>query len=48
VRRPGEVAADIPPWLEEFYVKCIDNNRDGRYGSIDEIFSSLKALKSNL
>jgi tetratricopeptide (TPR) repeat protein len=48
IKKPGEVAADIPPWLEEFSVKCIENNRTGRYGSIDEIFSSLKDLKNNL
>ena len=47
-KRPGEVTADIPPWLEELSVKCIDNNRAGRYGSIDEIFSSLKTLKESL
>ena len=47
-KRPGEVTADIPPWLEELSIKCIDNNRAGRYGSIDEIFSSLKTLKDTL
>jgi tetratricopeptide (TPR) repeat protein len=48
LKKPGEAAADIPPWLEEFSVKCIDNNRAGRYGSMDEIFSALKALKNNV
>lgn len=48
IKRPSEVTADVPSWLEDFTVKCIDKNRAGRYQSIDEIFSSLKALRNNM
>jgi len=48
VKRPSEVQPDVPPWLEELMLKCIDKNRSQRYQSIEDIFSSLKALKTTL
>ena len=48
IKKPGEVMGDVPPWLEELDMKCIEKNRDRRYHSFDEIFSSLKALKNKM
>ncbi len=48
IKKPSEVIADIPAWLEELSIKCTDKERDKRYQSLDEIFSTLKALKNKM
>ena len=48
LKKPGEVMQDVPPWLEELVMKCIEKNRDNRYQSFDEIFSALKSLKNRM
>lgn len=43
--RIGEVAHDVPPWLDELTMRCVDNDRSLRYRDIDEIFAALKQIK---
>jgi tetratricopeptide (TPR) repeat protein len=46
LKKPGEVKSDIPPWLEELAVQCIERDRAARYQSFQEIFSALLTLKN--
>jgi tetratricopeptide (TPR) repeat protein len=45
VKRPAEVMSDIPEWLDEITMRCINKDRARRYQRIDEIFSDLLSLK---
>lgn len=46
IKKPSEVLSDIPSWLEEIALKCIEKDRDKRYRNLDEIFSAIKSLKN--
>lgn len=46
VKKPSELLPDIPSWLEEIALKCIEKDRDKRYRNLDEIFSAIKSLKN--
>jgi hypothetical protein len=35
-----------PEWLDELTMKCICEDRDGRYRTVEEIFYTLKTLKN--
>lgn len=48
VKTPREVSSDIPEWLEELTLRCIEKNRAGRYQGLDEIFATLVALKNRI
>lgn len=42
---PSQAADGIPAWLDELTMKCIEKEIPRRYGSMDEVFASLKNLK---
>jgi hypothetical protein len=48
IKRPAEVAEDVPPWLEELTLKCSERKREARYQGPDEIFSVLVDLKKKI
>jgi len=48
IKKPGEVAGDVPSWLDEITLKCIDRDREKRYQGFNEIFATLKTLKSGM
>jgi tetratricopeptide (TPR) repeat protein len=48
IKKPGEVMGDVPPWLEEIAMNCIEKDRDSRYQSFDDIFSTLKSIKNKM
>lgn len=45
MKRPGEIAENVPPWLEELTLRCLRRKREDRYRGLDEIFSVLADLK---
>lgn len=45
IKKPGEVTENIPLWLEELTLRCIERRREDRYQGLDEIFSVLADLK---
>ncbi len=48
IKRPAEVAENVPPWLEELTLKCSERKREARYQGPDEIFSVLVDLKKKM
>lgn len=48
LKRPGEVTENIPPWLEELTLKCIEKNREERYQCLDDIFADLAELRKKM
>ncbi len=48
IKRPAEVAEDVPSWLEELTLKCTEREREARYQGPDEIFSVLMDLKKKM
>jgi tetratricopeptide (TPR) repeat protein len=48
LKRPAEVAENVPPWLEELTLKCSERKREARYQGPDEIFSVLMDLKKKM
>ena len=47
MRRPAEVAEEVPPWLEELTLKCCERERESRYQGPDDIFAALVDLKKS-
>jgi len=45
-KKPSEVMNDVPEWLDELTMKCICEDRNGRYRTVEEIFYTLKTLKN--
>jgi serine/threonine-protein kinase len=45
-RRPGEIFADVPGWLDELIARCTEKNLQKRFRSTDEISQALVQLKS--
>ena len=45
IKKPGEIITDVPSWLDELTMRCIERDRVRRYQNLDEIFSSLIVLK---
>jgi tetratricopeptide (TPR) repeat protein len=48
IKKPGEINNEVPPWLDELVVRCVQRDRAGRYQSFDEIFSALRSLRSGI
>jgi serine/threonine protein kinase len=46
IKKPSEVMNDVPEWLDDLTMKCICEDRNGRYRTIEEIFYTLKNLKN--
>ena len=44
VGKPSEAAPDVPSWLDEITLRCVNKDRERRFGSLDEIFAALREL----
>lgn len=45
-KRPAELHADIPPWLDELILRCTEKDLGKRYRTTDEVSAALMKLKS--
>jgi serine/threonine-protein kinase len=45
-KRPAELYADIPSWLEELILRCLEQDLEKRYRTTDEVSAALMKLKS--
>jgi tetratricopeptide (TPR) repeat protein len=45
-RRPREIRAEIPPFLEKIILRCIERERDFRYAGVAEILADLGERKA--
>ena len=46
-KRPAELHADIPPWLDELILRCLEKDLKKRYRTIDEVSAALMKLKGD-
>ena len=44
-KRPAELHADIPPWLDELILRCMAKDLKKRYRTTDEVSAALMKLK---
>lgn len=44
-KRPAELHADIPPWLDDLIVRCMEKNLKKRYRTTDDISAALLKFK---
>jgi FMN phosphatase YigB (HAD superfamily) len=44
-KRPAEVHADIPPWLDKLIVRCMEPDLKKRFRTIEEVSAALMKLK---
>jgi FMN phosphatase YigB (HAD superfamily) len=44
-KRPAELHADIPPWLDELILRCMAKDLTKRYRTTDEVSAALMKLK---
>jgi len=45
-KRPAELHADIPPWLDELILRCMEKDLKKRFRTTDEVSATLMKLKS--
>jgi len=45
-KHPAELHADIPPWLDQMILRCMEKDLKKRYLTTDEVSSALMKLKS--
>lgn len=43
-KRPSEITPDVPEWLDELILRCIDRERPDRFETIEDVFLALKRL----
>jgi len=43
---PSDIAKDVPPWLDELTLRCMDRNREDSFKTIEDIFITLKEIAS--
>lgn len=46
-KRAGEIAPEVPPWLDELIARCTEKNRNLRYRTAEEISETLRKLMSS-
>lgn len=44
IRAPGDIVPEVPAWLNDLALKCIEPDREKRFRSMDEIFDTLKHI----
>jgi serine/threonine-protein kinase len=44
-KQAGELAADVPPWLDELVERCTEKNLTKRFRTAEEVSAALLALK---
>ena len=45
-KRPAQLHADIPPWLDELILRCMAKDLKKRFRTTDDVSAALKKLKS--
>ena len=45
-KRPAELHADIPPWLDELILRCMEKDLKKRFRTTDDVSAALMKLKS--
>jgi FMN phosphatase YigB (HAD superfamily) len=45
-KRPAQLYADIPPWLDEMILRCMEKDLKKRFRTTDEVSAALRKLKS--